>query len=85
MLSLLAQVISRGSLSAMNMSVNVFQIPEMLLVLFQSGLLLLGFGLFVCLFFTEDGSLGLYRDFFCGFAEDCTICSDFLKSLGLTR
>lgn len=50
MLSLLAQVISRGSLSAMNMSVNVFQIPEMLLVLFQSGLLLLGFGLFVCLF-----------------------------------
>lgn len=69
----------------MHMNVNLFQIPGMFLALFQSGLLLLGFVLFACLFFTEDGSLGLYREFSCGFAENCTIWSDFPKSPGLTR
>lgn len=69
----------------MDMSLNVFRIPGTLLVLFQSGLLFLGFVLFVCLFFTEDGILWLYREFSCTFAEDCTVRSDFPTSPGFIR
>lgn len=36
-------------------------------------------------FFPEDGSLGLDRQFSCGFAEDCRIWSGFPKSPGFVK